>query len=113
VVTFNNERAECPVCDAIYLKADLVEILSEKVSVYDAMNGADHLNVGHCSYCDGYQTVFKIKNSDKWLCPDCMQQHDSMHPCQWCNELNSADMEYSYAKGCNSCDGQIGWRGDD
>jgi hypothetical protein len=113
VVTFANERGICPNCQAIYVRADLADVLSEETSAYDVMNGGGDINIGNCAFCDGYQTVFKMKNSDKWLCSECLSQFETMEACQWCNELNSGNMEYSYAKGCNFCEGMIGWRGDD
>ena len=53
------------------------------------------------------------KMEDNYLCAACFGVFDSIQCCDWCNQLNTGDMEHSYLAGCNFCDGKFGWDAND
>jgi len=110
-VKFANEGvATCPNCDKVFDEDDLGEILIDQGAAHIAAREGDFdAFVGNCSECDGYHTVVQVKNTDDWFCTQCFSEFDGMETCQWCNDRNSGDMEFSYAKGCNHCEGMAGW----
>lgn len=100
----------CLSCEESFEPDDLVDVLSDTADAhYAAKNGEEYL--ANCSDCDGYHTV--IPQGDKFVCASCFTEFDHLETCDWCNEPNTGDMEYSYATGCNHCDGVAGWERDD
>ena len=113
-VTFKEEGfAKCQSCGKHLEPEDVAEILIDGSAAHIAVqDGDDSWNAGNCSYCDGYHTVVRTEN-DEWICASCFGVFDSLSCCGWCNDPNTGDMEYSYAAGCNHCDGMAGWHKDD
>ena len=68
----------------------------------------EHGMPGHCTACGGYRTV--VHHGGKCVCASCLGifEHDEMHQCGWCGEVNAGDMEDSNAIGCVACDGSAG-----
>lgn len=111
---FINEGVlECGSCHKKYEPSDLAELLQEMVDGH-ATSG-DYTDpkwdLGNCSSCDGYHTVVRVtpeENQDIYLCTSCFQQFPRVESCEWCNEPNTGDMEYSSLAGCNHCPGRAG-----
>lgn len=113
LVIFRDEGfADCHSCKKSYEPNDLASLLIDSFSTYNFHIEGGESNIGNCSYCDGFQTVVKTENYD-WVCTSCFEEFDELNYCDWCNELNTGDMEQSYAFGCNHCDGKIGSLKDD
>ncbi len=68
-------------------------------------------NCGNCGNCDGYHTV--VECGDMYFCASCFDMSDRVEQCEWCNEMNTGDMEFSNANGCGQCEGQWGHMKDD
>jgi hypothetical protein len=114
LVRFVNEgSATCSSCNEHIDHDEVAKALIDEVAAYRAAKeGDDSWNLGNCSDCDGYHTVVRLKD-DTYLCVSCFEKFDSLNWCEWCNELNTGDMEDSYLTGCNHCDGKVGWDEDD
>ncbi|MBU1565084.1 MAG: hypothetical protein KJ630_05580 [Proteobacteria bacterium] len=103
----------CLECGKKYEPEDLAEVLIDSGGAHiAAMDGDDTSYSANCSECDGYQTVVRTEN-DEHICASCFGIFDSLQVCQWCNEYNTGDMEYSYTFGCNFCEGSSGSHDDD
>jgi hypothetical protein len=107
-VLFMSEGFAICSCGKSYEPEDLAKILVDEN--HKPMDEGDFF--GNCSDCDGYHTVVEVDGSD-WLCTSCFQEFNSLSACDWCNDLNTGDMEFSYASGCNHCEGSAGWHKDD
>jgi len=103
VVFVDNGFASCASCDKSFEPDDVVSILGHVEEFYD---------FGNCSDCDGYHTVGKGANGE-YICAGCFEVFESLEPCEWCNEPNTGNMEDSYWKGCNVCEGKMGWDADE
>jgi len=97
IVFVNNGFASCASCDKSFEPDDVVSILGHVDEFYD---------FGNCSDCDGYHTVGKGANGE-YICAGCFEVFESLEPCEWCNELNTGNMEDSYWKGCSVCEGKM------
>lgn len=114
VVTFRNEGfSTCQSCrTSIEPEAVAAALLDDGAAHVAAMEGDDSWGQGNCADCDGYHTVVRTEN-DKWICASCFGEFEELSICEWCNELNTGDMEHSYVGGCNHCDGMAGKYQDD
>lgn len=113
-VDFANEGfSTCGSCGKHLEPEHVVDVLIDDEAVHiAAMDGDDSWDLGNCSNCDSYQTVVRIAD-DKYICASCFEEFESLQSCEWCNELNTGDMEHSYIAGCNHCEGKVGWERDD
>ena len=101
--------ATCQHCENSIEPEHLVNALTK-----DVAGTKDYFETGlpaNCGNCDGYHTV--VECGDAYFCCNCFDINDSAEQCQWCNELNTGDMEFSYSIGCGQCDGQAGHMKDD
>lgn len=106
-VIFRNEGfSKCKSCLKDYEPEDVVSYLVDEAEAYRAHKEGENY-LGTCSDCDSYQTV--VGTGDDYVCASCLERFEFMSPCEWCNELNTGDMEHSYVAGCNVCDGLIGY----
>lgn len=109
-VTFINEGfGSCTSCKKKYEPSDLVDILGDEGASYIAAKEGDNSwDLGHCSFCEGYETVVRTE-ADEFVCTSCLTVTESMGQCGWCHSLNNGDLEFSFANGCVACDGRVGW----
>ncbi len=60
----------------------------------------------HCTECWTLeQSVVEMGN--KFVCVSCFESFDTVTACDYCSELNSGYLEYSYLSGCSACDGKL------
>ncbi len=113
-VTLKKEGiGQCQSCGKHLEPDDVASALIDSGAAYIAAKQGDgSWGEGNCSDCDGYHTVACTEN-DEWICASCFGMFQSLQTCDWCNELNTGDMEHSYVAGCNHCDGMIGRHKDD
>ncbi len=113
-VTLKEEGfGQCQSCGKRLEPEDVADELIDSGAAYIAAKEGDYsYGQGNCSHCDGYHTVVKTKN-DEWICASCFGVFKSLEVCDWCDDLNTGDMEHSYVAGCNHCDGMAGWHKDD
>ena len=103
----------CQSCGKNLAPEDVADAVIDNTAAHiAATEGDDSWEKGNCSNCDGYHTVVRTEN-DEWICTSCLEVFESLETCEWCNELNTGDMEHSYFGGCNQCDGLAGWHKDD
>ncbi len=106
-VTFINDGfSKCPDCGHKIEPDDLAKLLTQ-----DQIGTKDYFETGlpaHCTDCEGYETV--IEQGGKLLCMSCFQiyEHEEIHQCGWCGNLNAGDMEDSFWNGCVACEGRAG-----
>ena len=114
VVTLKEEVfGQCGSCGKQLELEDVAGALIDSGAAHiAAMDGDDLWGEGNCSECDGYHIVVRTEN-DEWICASCFGVFESLEVCNWCNELNTGDMEHSYVDGCNHCEGMAGWHKDD
>jgi hypothetical protein len=111
MVTFRNESfATCSACQNALQVTDLIEALTDTAEAYIGEPEGEEYFV-NCSSCDGYHTV--VPYGDRYICAACFGKFDHLETCDWCNEPNTGDMEFSYLTGCNHCDGKAGRERDD
>jgi hypothetical protein len=60
----------------------------------------------YCESC-GNPDVYKI-NTEQYLCLNCMEVHNEVSTCEYCNEYSTGEMENSFLHGCALCDGRLG-----
>lgn len=109
VVITNEGHTTCQECGEAIEPEHLVAALTK-----DLVGTKDYFETGlpaNCGNCDGYHTV--IEYGDEYFCCSCFDISHSAEQCQWCNELNTGDMEFSYSSGCGQCEGQWGHTRDD
>lgn len=113
-VYFINEGfSECPSCSKQYDPENIACcLLDENKSYPAAKDEGGSWDLGNCGSCDGHQTV--VRTEDEYVCASCFEQFDSISQCDWCGDLNTGDMEYSYVTGCNQwfCEGLMGHEDD-
>ena len=101
--------SECGSCGKYLEPEHIVYALKYHGAAYAAAKEGDYSwDDGNCSNCDGYHTVV-CRASGKYICGSCLGEFESMQPCEWCDELNTGDMEDSYLHGCNQCEGRLGY----
>ena len=113
-VIFSSEGfATCQSCNKSLEPENVRVALIDSDTTHITSRTSDGLyNIGNCSDCDGYNTVIQTEN-DEWICVSCFETFRSLENCEWCDELNTGNMEDSYISGCNQCDGMIKYHLDD
>ncbi len=109
IVIANEGYATCEHCGGVIEPEHLVDALTK-----DVVGTKDYFETGlpaNCGTCDGYHTV--VERGDMYFCANCFDLSDHVEQCEWCNELNTGDMEHSYSVGCSHCDGKVGREKDD
>lgn len=102
-VTSDSGYGQCSSCGVKWEPKVLAEILNE-----DEPGTKDYFESGmpaHCTQCDGCQTV--VRHGGKCVCANCLAiyEHEELHQCLYCSELNAGDMDESYLVGCVACEG--------
>lgn len=67
----------------------------------------------YCTECFYFEpTVIELKNG-YCFCLECFEYFDETTECEWCNTRYAGDIgENTYFKGCENCEGHIGWHMD-
>ncbi|EJL6401061.1 hypothetical protein NMR73_004130 [Vibrio navarrensis] len=109
LIFVNEGFGTCPTCNKKYEPSDVVELLIDDGAAHiAAMEGDNSWDLGHCSFCEGYETVVRTE-ADEFVCTSCLIVTDGVAQCGWCSALNNGDLEFSFASGCVACDGRVGW----
>ncbi|HZG07982.1 MAG TPA: hypothetical protein VEZ70_03275 [Allosphingosinicella sp.] len=92
----------CQACEHQLEESELSEILDTGEDEYP------HTVSKNCAECMGYHKV--IQHEEIYVCLQCFGHADEMPTCDWCNEgqINGGDLEFSFHRGCEFCDGR-GW----
>lgn len=109
VVIVGEGYAKCAHCGGSIEPEHLVAALTK-----DVVGTTDYFDTGlpaNCGNCEGHHTV--VECADGYFCVNCFDTSDRVEQCDWCNELNTGDMESSHSNGCGQCDGQWGHVKDD
>ena len=111
-VVAGNGDSECQHCHGELTPEDVFNSLYDSGDAHAWIaDGDDTYQPGNCGYCDGYHTV--VKRGDYYLCTDCFDWSDTISQCEWCQELKTGNLQYSYAQGCGVCEGRMGHEKDD
>jgi hypothetical protein len=101
--------SDCFSCGKHLEPEHIVDALRDDDAEYSAArDGKRSWEVGNCSDCEVLHTVVRIA-PDKYVCASCLGAFESLQPCEWCDELNTGDMEDSYVSGCSVCEGRLGY----
>lgn len=112
IAVANEGYARCEHCQGAVEPQHLVDALTDHDAAYVAMtDGDDSWGCINCGDCEGYHTV--VRRDEHYFCANCFDLSDHIEQCEWCGEMNTGDMENSYAVGCSHCDGKAGWEKDD
>lgn len=112
IVIANEGYAKCEQCGEPIEPNHLVVALTDHDAAYVAMtDGDDSWCRINCGDCEDYHTV--VRRGEHYFCTNCFIVSDHIEQCEWCGEMNTGDMENSYAIGCSHCDGKAGWEKDD
>lgn len=99
--------ATCEHCGAGIEPEQVADALTDHVAAHIGIkDGDDRWEPANCGSCEGYHTV--VRRGDHYFCASCFDISDGIEQCQWCNEYNTGDMEFSYANGCGHCEGKWG-----
>ena len=100
--------SDCKNCKREFEPEDLVKEFYDSTAAYIAYKDGDYDEEGHCSDCSGEYTVIKHpnKDGDNYFCTSCFSVFDSVQHCEWCNNINTGDMENSFWMGCIICEGK-------
>jgi hypothetical protein len=66
----------------------------------------------NCGICTTASSV--VLHHGVYICTNCLAHDTEIANCEWCNELQLGyDLQDSYYKGCEFCEGKMGWDADD
>lgn len=112
VVIASEGYATCTHCQVAIEPEHLVDALTDHAAPHIAItDGDDQWQPANCGNCDGHHTV--VRRGEKYFCTCCFDTSDHVEQCDWCNEYNTGDMEFSHSNGCGQCEGQWGHTKDD
>ena len=107
ILFINEGFSDCKNCKRKFEPENLVKELHDSAAAYIAYKDGDYYGEGHCSDCSGEYTVIKHPNKDDdYFCTSCFSVFDSVQHCEWCNDINTGDMENSFWMGCIVCEGK-------
>lgn len=105
----NEGFSECGSCGKTLEPEHVADALKDHGAAYTAAkDGERSWHEGNCTDCEVPHTVV-LTASGRYVCASCFGESESMQPCEWCDELNTGDMEHSYLLGCSVCEGRSGW----
>lgn len=120
-------KVECSACGEIaYIsdcdtacdcgKTDFTkEVLTEQLEVFMSPRDRAGENTDiYCTECFTYEpTVIELKNGI-YFCLECFIYFDETSECEWCNTRYAGDIgEDTHWKGCENCEGSLGWHRND
>jgi len=92
------------------------DVLREQLEVHRSLSeladGGEYGDI-YCTECFMPEsTVIELKNGS-YFCLECFEFFDETSECEWCNTRYAGDIgEDTYFKGCEMCEGHIGWHMD-
>lgn len=97
------ENRRCHKCDYEIENDELEGIISTSTDDY-----TNPSPLANCAYCTSQYCV--IPHHDFYICLECLALDKEIAGCEWCNEaqIGGGDLEFSYAGGCEFCDGRAG-----
>lgn len=114
---------DCPDCGEKILSYELGEgecgncgfclTLERLIDWYVPPAGEEDLIINqlpaHCTWCGfiGDRTV--VEWGDKFLCLSCLESHERLSNCGFCNAPLAGSAEGTYLSGCVMCEGKLGW----
>ena len=111
VVLHDDGHGDCSHCGHDFTPDGLVDVLVDSAALERAFRQGDVTSdLANCGECGEYHSV--IPKEDKYLCTSCFGVFDRVEQCEWCSELNTGGMEFSYLRGCGHCEGKYGWEKD-
>lgn len=102
---YNNADEACDTCNQQIEREHLVEFLDTEHSEYF------EFTVKNCGLCTSPGSV--VQHNKIYICTNCLTHDEQIPTCEWCNEMQLGyDLDFSYYKGCEFCDGKGGWDAD-
>ena len=102
---YNTADEACDSCQQQVEKQELAAFLDTEDVDYP------HFTTKNCGPCNGHGTV--VQHNGLYVCTNCLSHAEGIPTCEWCNEMQLGyDLEFSYYKGCEFCDGKGGWDAD-
>lgn len=102
---YNTADEACDTCRQHIEREHLVDFLDTEQAEYP------DFTVKNCGLCTGHGTV--VQHNDLYICTNCLHHETDISTCEWCSEMQLGyDLEFSYYKGCEFCDGKGGWDAD-
>lgn len=102
---YNNADEACDTCNQQIECAHLVDFLDTE--------HAEHFDfiVKNCGLCTSPGSV--VLHNQLYICTNCLAHDKEIPTCDWCSEMQLGyDLDFSYYKGCEFCDGSGGWEAD-
>ncbi len=96
-------EGKCGICgydlSLKYLISEFQEVLRPKEEIF-RQNAI-------CSFCE-YPEETVVPVDDKFLCLSCLEIHDFIDQCEYCNQNITKDSEDTFLYGCGLCSGRLG-----
>ena len=106
-VRFEEEGcATCGHCGEALEPEHLADAMEDAGAAYIAAKDGGEDIRANCGNCDAYRTV-ACTPSNQWFAACCFTEPESIQPCEFCQGLNTRDMDMSYLTGCGICEGSI------
>lgn len=105
-VVIDHGNDHCPKCAYFFKPNEVAYLIGCTLPSLDDYHDSHRIN---CSDCET-DNVYEYHGI--YICLNCMQESSEIEMCEWCNEYNTGDMEFSRLNGCSMCDGMIGWHSD-
>ena len=62
----------------------------------------------YCHSCEYFDQPSVVRWDDSWLCLSCLEVHDHIGPCDYCDTIQTGDLSDSGFSGCMFCEGRLG-----
>lgn len=106
----DHDDIRCNECHETVSKNEIREALDTNPVTQD--NYFEH-TTKNCVMCSEMGSVYQ--HHDYYICKECFYITKDIAYCEWCNEsqIGGGDLEFSYHRGCEFCDGYAGHMRDD
>lgn len=94
-------------CENCHHAVDLNYLLEKYSKPEYNGSGEFHMNRAYCDFCEETEQPTVVPFGDVWLCLSCLEIHDNVGSCGYCNETVTGDLEDSFLLGCLLCEGQM------
>jgi hypothetical protein len=98
-------QGECEICEYLI---DLDYLLDKYAKSRYLGSGEFEENRAYCSYCEYSDQPTVVQFENIWLCLSCLEPHDQVGWCEYCNEFVAGNLDDSFLSGCLMCEGQMG-----
>lgn len=102
---YNVEKINCEHCQA---SIDIEYLLEKYAKSVYLGSGMFEENRAYCSHCEYTKQQSVVLFGINWLCLSCLEIHEEVGNCGYCDEFIAGDLENSFLSGCLMCDGQMG-----